>query len=214
MLPDSDYRTPPPDLVEDKKVAAALLEYQRLIGKRDEEYGKLRALEDDRARAVEEDTQALADSIRADKDDPGQEATRRADAQILACRRRAEALAIAVTDAGKDLVATVDGRRASWAAKLETRAAERRAELAAAVEALATARDHLAEVLALSDWLRDFPGRTRWPVGRFGHVPGLARQSGEPYAFDAVVAALRELAAPPSKAPPEVRPLAAVPEAS
>ena len=215
MLHDPDFRTPPPDLIEDRKVAAAVAEYQRLIAVRDDEYRTLRALEDERARAVETDAQAYADALRADKDDPGEEATRRADAQILACRRRAEALAIAVTDAGKELATVVDRQRPSWAAKLETRAAEGRAELVAAVEALPAARDRLGETLALADWLADFPGRTRWPVTRFGHVPGLPRQSGDPYASDVVIAALRELARPPEpKAPADRPPLAAVPEAS
>ena len=215
MLPEPDYATPPADIVGDKKVSAVLSEYARLIAARDAEYASLRRLEDERARAVEADQQAFAAAIRAGKDDPGQEATAKADQAILACRRKAEALAIAASDAVTDLVATVDRQRAAWAAQLDKRTAEGRAELGAAVDALVAAHAKLGETLALRAWLADFPARPRWPVSHLGHVPALRSRSGEPPAFEAVVAGLRELARPPEpKAPPEARPLAAVPEAS
>lgn len=215
MLPEPDYATPPADIVEDKKVSAALAEYARLITARDAEYAALRRLEDERARAVEADQQAHADAIRADKDDPGQEATAKADQAILACRRKAEALAIAASDAGRDLVATVDRQRAAWAAQLDKRSAEGRADLNAALDALAAAHAKLGETLALRTWLDTFPDRTRWPVPHLGHVPALRRRNDEPPAFDAVVAGLRELAAVPEpKAPVDRPPLVAVPEAS
>ena len=214
MLPDPDYRVPPADIVGDKKVAAALAEYARLIAARDAEYATLRRLEDERMRAVEADQQALADAIRAKKDDPGEEATRKADQAILACRRKAEALAIAVSDAGRDLTATVDRQRDAWGAKLEERTAEGRAELGAAVDSLVAAHAKLGETLALRAWLSTFPDRIRWPVSYLGHVPALRSRSNEPPAFEAVVAGLRELARPPEpKASADRPPLAAVPEA-
>ena len=196
------FSSPPVSAITDRKIAEVITEYEKLRAKRDAEYEALYALEDKRADAVAADRKALAGALRANRDDPGDAHTRKLDAEILATKRRAEALDVAVGDASDEALAVIERQRAPWSAALEKREREARVEMAKAVDALAEARDVIAETKALQKWLDLIPRSALWPQGGYlTNVPALRGQNGAPLYFGAVVDALRELAEPPEPNP-------------
>ena len=216
MFQTDDLRVPDATAVDDKRIRDALSEYARLREERNAANAAVAELEAGRSAAAEADRQRLADALRRGEPDPGDVATKEAEAAIANAQRRAEALTVAAADAGKDLVATVERQKAAWGAKLDAREDAARRALVDAVDAVTAAHGALADVLSLRAWLQAFPGgKWKWSAGFLGRTPGLVGANGSPLITADVLAALRRLAdRPEPKAPPEVRPLAAVPEAS
>lgn len=190
-----------PPTISDAKVAEAGATYARLSVENAATAAKLAELERRRPEAVEADRAAYAAAIRDGKPDPGTKAVDRLDAELVATRRRSEALAVAVATAQAELVATVEARRGPWGAAIDRQVAKDRDELAKAVEALAAARDKLAESLSLAGWLSRFPNKTAWmPPAALAGVRGLEAPNGDPYPWALVLGALRRYGEPP--APP------------
>ena len=195
----------PPKTITDAKVAGAAATYARLVGENATVAAHLAELEASRPEAVEADRRAYAAAIRDNKADPGSKAVERLDADIAATRRRSEAVAVAVGVAQDELVATVEAQRKPWGADIDRQVAEDRAAVAAAVEALAKARDRLSDSLSLAGWLARFPHKTVWvPPARLAAVGGLTGLNGDPYPWATVLAALRRYGDPPA---PPVEPL-------
>lgn len=166
----------------------------------------LRELEERRHQAVEDDRALYATAIRKGKADPGQQAVEKLDAEMLATRRRTEALAVAVRDAEADLRAAIAKAKGEWAALLKRQAAEARDHYDFAVAAVEGATERLREVNGIQAWLDRFPAeRLFYKPGGPTRLPSLQSRSGEGYLFDTVLEALRTVNAPPP--PPQVVPL-------
>ena len=214
MFQTDDLRVPDAAAVDDRKIREALSAYARLREERNAANAAVSDLEAGRSAAAEADRQRLADALRRGEADPGDVSTREAEAAISAATRRADALTVAVADAGRVVVATVEHQKAAWASKLDVREEAARRALGEAVDAVTAAHGGLADVLALRVWLEQFPAG-KWPVTVLGRTPGLMGANGSPHITADVLAALRRLAdRPEPTAPADVRPLAAVPEAS
>lgn len=190
-LPDPEaLGLPWPELQKAIETHARLLRERQLTARR------LDALEDDRRRAVEGDRKRLARAIRDGKPEPEPKATQKVEAEMAGARRRLDALGEAVEEAEAELVAVVDEFRERWAEDVAERIAKGRVRYAKAIEILDGARDDLMSHLAVEYWLRTFPENKGFRV-----PPGLLRdlvgRNGDPYAGPAVIAALRDEAAPP-----------------
>ncbi len=191
----------PPEITH-KRIRAAAAEYARLLGEHQASSTAAHGLEQARHEAVEVDRRAYADALRAGKgkDDPGQPATERADAEILKTRRREEALAVAVAAARTDLIDAVDQHRDEWAAALQKQLEGARDKLREAVDQVSAAHADLAEAHAGVSWLEAFPEQSLWRPGRFAaQLPALRTPSGDAVPTAAAIAALRELAEPPAE---------------
>jgi len=198
----SPLERPPAELINDKAIRQAADAHERLVA----EHAAVRArhydLVNSRWQAAERDRDAYATAIADGKDDPGQEHTRRHDAQITDAARREEALEVAVARARQTLVEAVERRKGSVLASAAEREEKERAALLAAVEQVAAHRHKLAEARHLKTWVEKVAdeGHARWRPGLGGHLPGIQGPSGEPVLFGQVVEALRALCESPQTA--------------
>lgn len=142
------------------------------------------------------DQRLYADALRSKKADPGTPNLDRAKGAVEQAKRHAAAAQLAAEGAASDLKAAIVAGRGAWLDQLETEQAERRRDLAAAVDRLAEARSAVANVDATTAWLAGFPSR-RGPRGGEPPVRGLVGANGSPAGWAAVVDALRAEAAPP-----------------
>src|SRR5262249_47694897 len=116
--------------------------------------------------------------------------------EIEACRRRFEALDFAIEEAENELSDVVDAHRKEWLSELDEKITTARAEYAAAIETLSTARVTLAKELSVRRWIAAFPVPAVFRMQVPG-VPQLVSPNGDPYFWEQVVAALMDDATPP-----------------
>lgn len=133
--------------------------------------------------------------------DPGEKRVEKIEKEISACKRRLEALEVALDDAEDDLLAQVDEHRDEWASEVEAELEEAREEYAKAVESLSVVRHKVSAKYALLRFVRLFPEEETSYRIRGSYVASLKAPHGEPYLFDAVIQALTQDA----QARPEVQ---------
>jgi hypothetical protein len=176
------------------EVAKATEEWRRLHGEHSAAAQRLFDLEEARHLAVEADASAYGAAIRSGKPDPGEVATKKADAALIDLRRRVSALEKAVESAEAELLAAVERCRSKWAAELDQQTAEANQAYSAAAEAVEVSRCRLCELRDTAGWLRHFPGRPVYK-GAVPGVPALIARHGDGYSWLEVIAALRADAA-------------------
>lgn len=192
--------TPTTDLppsIDVPAVAEAADHYRKIHGEHSAAADQLRDLEERRQQAVEADRAAYASAIRAGKADPGQKAVEKLDAEMLATRRRTEALAVAVEDAEAELRAAIGTAKDEWSALLDRQAAESRDHYDSALAALEGAVEQLREVNGIASWLNRFPAeRMPYKPGGPSAVRSLVSPNGAGYFVGAVLEAMRSVNEP------------------
>jgi hypothetical protein len=178
-------------------------EYVALEGKLAETDGELRRHADARAAAEAADRGAYAAAIRDGNPDPGPAHFAAWEAKHHELRRRSDALAEALTRVEAELAATLAEHEPGYRAAVRRAEEAARKRYAAAVEAMVELREpYLAAIevgLTLDAILAGHSGKAT--TARRHRLLGLAQPNGEPYAFGAVVAALRADASPPDAEP-------------
>lgn len=181
--------------------------YRELVAERNVTSRRVGALENDRQRAIHQDRDALARAIREGKPDPGNKKIEQIEKEAEACRRRVEALDLALDTAESELIDILDEHRRDWAEEVRDEVVEAQTAFAESVEALDAARRKVTSKFSLLYWLEGFPEtettyRVRPPLVT------LKGQNGELYWFADVVEALRKDAEPvfqPAEEPTEVQ---------
>jgi seryl-tRNA synthetase len=187
------FSLPPTPWEEFEKVSKA---YRELAQERQVTSRRVGALVNDRERAIHQDRDALARAIREGKPDPGNKKIEQIEKETEACRRRVEALELALDDAESEIMDVLDEHRSEWAEEVRAEVLEAQAAYAEAVEAVAAARHKVSMKFSLLFWIEGFPDtQTSYRV-RGSYVGKLKAQNGDPYIFDQVVEALREDAQP------------------
>lgn len=127
-----------------------------------------------------------------------------ANLRILSLTRQIVQLDEQIHESGRTYIALVESNRAEWIVKQQKPIADARAGLAAAVDQLESALEHLASQQSLLQWLEHFPHPYGhgWSVAALGSVriPGFA----EPVGLKRLLDQLRIRAEEP-KPPREVR---------
>lgn len=150
-----------PEAVDHPAVRKAAEEHAELTARAIEARREVDQLRRGRVQAVERDREQYAGALRAGKRDPGQKAVADHDKRIAEAERKAEALALAATQAEGDLAAAVAAHRDELRRTAEARAADARDAFAAAVEAVAETHAALGEALTAEAWVRNFPDRVK-----------------------------------------------------
>jgi hypothetical protein len=189
QLPDTEWA----------ELQKAVVEYRTLQRERKVAGHRLDSLERDRQKAVETDKQALSKWLRDQSGpEPKANAAEKVAKEIEACKRRYDALDLALDTAGVELIDLVDEHRKEWLEEVEVSLEASRGRYEEAVEALHEARVAMSREFALRRWITQFPDvvsfRTVVPVVRT--LPSL---NGDPYLWDQVRAALIEDANPPAR---------------
>jgi hypothetical protein len=156
------------------------------------EHRKADQLQRDKAQAVDADRQALADAIRAGKNEPTETAVKRVEAAIAKCERQIDALNIALDDAAEQLDATVAQVRDQWATDLSATMMDARTRVAEAIDEIEVALGVIHDARTATYWVLNYqPGKPMKPV----HPAPLAlpAPSGDDYTTGLVLAALRRL---------------------
>jgi len=174
----------------------------RVEGEQRETAATLRRLDGERREAVTADRRALGAAIVNGRKEPEDTAVAKCDAQILAARRRAEALEQALIEVDGKLTTLVEERREAWLAEQDETVSVRREELRAALATYLAARHQLAQAYAVRRWIATFPSKSYSPTD----PPLLALKSpaGEPYYWAAIAAALEADVDPPAPKPQNV----------
>ena len=186
VLPDTEW----PELQE------AVDEYRKLQAARKAAAGELDKLTNDLGRAVQQDRAAHAAAIREGKPDPGGKAVEKIEKDIIACKRRYEALDVALEDAEIELLDVRDKNNERWLEEIDGSLGQVREEYEGAIDALVEKRLALARSQSLRRWVVNFPAQASY---RFV-VPGVRKivsPNGEPYFFNEIESALRADANPP-----------------
>lgn len=191
----------PPEITS-KPIQAAADNLARLSAEEITARRDLARLEDGRRGALAADRAAYAEALAGGKSDPGTAALDEHDARIREARRRTEALAVAVERASDDLAGAMEKHGPAWDKQVSAELAEARTAYAAAVEAMAAARQRVG-VLAATLGFIESGGRQRvfrsaLPIT----MPSLVGRNGEGMLADAVIDALRSEASPPAPPPP------------
>lgn len=188
----------PPEIPH-KRIAAAADEYTR----RQEEFQTVRQdeveLEQTREQAVEADRQAYADAVEAGKPDPGPKHAKAHEDKLADAVRRSEAVEVALERSHDRLLAAADEHRDELRAAVEKRVSQSRAALTSAIDEATARHADLQHALALSAWVKDFPGKARWAPSKYASVVHLG--SGQQGGVAEVLAAVRVLAQPPPRRP-------------
>jgi hypothetical protein len=169
------------DLFKEKRVAAA----------------RLGTLNDERVKALEADRAALAKAIRTGKADPGSDAVEKIDKEIEVCKRRYEALDVAIEDVEMELLDVLAEHREAWLEDVEKSVATASRRYEKTIEPLNKARLELAQARSLRRWLTNFPETEHSFREVIPSVRNLMAPSGDPYGWAQVVAALQADAIPP-----------------
>jgi hypothetical protein len=185
-LPNTDW----PELQK------AVEEYRELQKERKVAAHRLDALATEQHKAVERDKQELARWMRDKKGpEPKANAAEKVEKEIVACRRRYDALDIALEEAGIDLIHVVDEHRDEWTAEVAGRITAAMEKFEEALDVVVDARTALAREYALRRWVENFPEQASFRLG-VPSVRSLTSPSGDPYMWDQVVAAIRRDAEP------------------
>jgi hypothetical protein len=175
----------------------AVDEYRELQRERKVAAHRLDALQTERHRAVESDKLALAKWIREKKgQEPKANAAEKIDKEIEACRRRYEALDVALEEAEIELIDLVDAHRSEWVAEVDEALEASKEAYEQAISAMTETRSVLAHQFALRRWVDQFPDIASFRMA-VPPVRGLAAVNGDPYQWQQVVAALLADANPP-----------------
>lgn len=178
------------------KWSAAHKEHARLQRQRTETLSLQGELRQRLGLAQVADSTAYADAIRQGKGDPGTPQVDAIKAEQAAVMRKADALALAVEQANRELIAAVEQEKPALLAELDAAVAERRATLQAAVDAWYEARIEHAEAVAFRAYLNAFP-ESRFKVGS-GYLRNVPSTNGMPApAVEQVLTMLRQDAAEP-----------------
>ena len=203
-MTDRPLNLPPVDAFDTPKLRRGAAEYGALGARLRDAQATVARLDDERRGAVTRDRQALADALRSDKPDPGDQHVRAHDDRLEAARREAEALAVAVADARRELVALIDQHADRERDVAENRVAKTRADLGKLIEDLAAVHDRLAADLGFLGWVttatHDGPDRGKY-VPRARGVEALPALNGDPTPWPVVLDALRAIANPPEPTP-------------
>jgi len=186
-LPDTEW----------PKLQEAVTEYRTLQRERKVAAHRLDALHAQRQRAVESDKQALAKWLRDKKGaEPKAGAAEKIEKEIEACKRRYDALDVALENAEVELIDLVDEHRREWLAQVDEALEAAKERYEEALDAFSKTRVAMAREFALRRWVDQFPDQAsfRMVVPSVRNLPGL---SGDPYLWDQVVAALLADAHPP-----------------
>lgn len=167
-------------------------------------------LELGRHAAEADDAQATADALRAGKKDPGQRHLRKLLDDIAEATRLATAKERAMLDARSELEQAVNQHGSDQFKNVAAAIAKQRKKVAAAVEQIADAHGHLAELLTLQAWTTSMAegGKVTWNPAAFATTVANTRgRNGEPLHITAVLEGLRDLAAgPPARPAPADEP--------
>src|SRR5215211_69389 len=109
-------------------------EYERLMQERRVTNRRLGALMRERDSAINRDRMALAQAIKEGKAEPGDKNVQQVEKEVAACRRRIEAIEIALDDAEQALIDVVDEYRDDWIEETEPTLDEAYAAYADAIE--------------------------------------------------------------------------------
>jgi hypothetical protein len=188
-----------PPHISDSKVKTAVDTYIGLIDEMKAADRVVVELEGRRDAVIEADRRQYAEAIRRGEEEPGPVELNRFEKQLADARRRAEGLAMAVSDAEGELLQVVEERRAAWGADIDRAVEKNRAAVGKAVAALETAVAELSASLTTRLWIDTFPNKiaTLRPPAATSAVAGLISRSGEPYSWPEVAAALRSFGQPP-----------------
>jgi len=182
---------PPAGALEDDEVLALIDTYNRLFAQARDAQDSATASERKATQAREADVDRYAQALRDAKPDPGKGPVEKAEAALEKAKRHADATARATLAARDELAALVSAKRDELAATAEGRAADARAGLREAVDALEAAHGRLGSELAGGAWARGFPDYKKG--GAPNRLPGLRGPNGDEYFLDAAIAAMREL---------------------
>jgi hypothetical protein len=203
-MTDRPLNLPPVDAFDTPKLRRAAAEYGALGVRLRDARATVARLDDERRGAVARDRQALADALRSGKPDSGDQHVRAHDDRLDAARREAEALAVAVADARRELVALIDQHAERERDAIPGGVAQARADLGKLVEDVAAVHDRLAADLGFVAWAtraaHDGPDRGKYVPGARG-VEALPGINGEPTPWPVVLDALRAIANPPEPTP-------------
>jgi hypothetical protein len=185
-LPNTDW----PELQK------AVDEYRNLQRERKVAAHRLDSLQTDRHRAVEADKHALAKWLRDQKGpEPKANAAEKIEKEIEACKRRYEALDVALENAEIELLDLVDEHRSAWLAQVDESLEAAKEEYEKAIDALSEARVAMSREFALRRWVDQFPEQATFRAV-VPPVRGLTSLNGDPYPWDQVVSALLDDATP------------------
>jgi hypothetical protein len=189
----------------------AVAEYQFLLNERKAAGYRVGALVQEQERAIRKDLDALKKTLLEGGEDPGAKHEAKVKKEAEAAKRRYDALDLALEDAEVKLIEIVDAHRDEWLAEVATTQEKARTEYEESVETLNKLRARLTRQRSLTHWLTNFPEQPTFRVA-FPHVRNLTAPSGDPYAWEQVVEALRldanpPLATPSPFGPPNPQPL-------
>lgn len=179
-----------------KPIAAGLAELARLREQDHVAHQALTAAEAAIDAAAKQDTQAAADAIRAAKAAPDRKATAAAEKKLAAAKGKAEAIALAVGDAERDLEQAIGKDGAAAREKLLAQVDATHGECLKAAEAVASRLAERQGTFALASWLEAPTSFGRFG-GRFGKVTNLRAPSGDPLSVDTILAELIAAFSPP-----------------
>jgi len=186
-----------PMSVGDKTILKAFSRFDGLRTQYTEATAALVELEAAVKEAERVDRQAYGKALADGKPDPGATAVAEAKAAVEEGKRRRDALEHAVNTTYPDVVAAVVNTRDKWQEELadDFRAAAEHFE--EAVNDLGDAHASLADAVTTIDWLEKFANgevrRKKSGAARLAELPRLIQRNGDPYTFDAVFRALRDL---------------------
>jgi hypothetical protein len=173
-------------------VARAAVDAARLTRDRAETENLAWEIREERLPAArEEDRTNLAASLRAGAPDADPSATLRAQSDLAAADRRAEALVIAESAARDDLTAAIDAERDAWLPDLEASVATATARYHAAMVELRASHEALSDTVGAERWLRD-PSSNPKDI-RYLTTIGQQDQYGHPLTVADVITTLASL---------------------
>jgi hypothetical protein len=178
----------------------AVAEYQYLLKERKAAGYRVGALVHEQERAIRKDLDALKQTLLKGGEDPGAKHEAKVKKEAEAAKRRFDALDLALEDAEMKLIDVVDDHRDEWLAEIEETQEKARTEYEEVVETLNRLRARLTRQRSLKNWLTNFPEQPSFRIG-FPHLRNLTAPSGDPYAWEHVIDALRKDANPPQAVP-------------
>jgi hypothetical protein len=179
--------TPPPGVLGDAALDRALAEHNELAQRAADAAAQSSMLEDSRQDAVDADTQALAQALRAGESDPGGRATRFIDEKIAEARRQADALALAVRDSRDEILDRIRDAHDALAERLDKLTATENERLRAAIDAVRPLVVSRARFEAARTWV-DEPQRSfRVPEPI---LPGMRGANDEVVLFEHAIGAM------------------------
>jgi hypothetical protein len=174
-------------------VAAAIGRHKQLTADLNDARTEAERLRNARAGVIASDDEALGAARLAGKPDPDptRKALAAADKAIADQDRQVRGLEIAVAKATDQVVDALEAARPEMIAQVDHALATVTADLSAAVDAWARARDRRGRLHAVRRWAAGFPDVLRYQVGGPGAIAGLIGRNGDAVSSSTVEAALR-----------------------